>query len=121
MYGMRAGNGVILVTTKSGKKDKGVSISYEGDITIDRVYNLPRLQNKYGQGYYASEYDWQLNAPDLTYQEYAEQYGFNWVDGSNGINDFYDESWGPRLDAGLNLVQYDSNGEKVPWISRPNM
>ena len=50
LYGMRAGNGVILVTTKSGKKDKGVSISYEGDITIDRVYNLPRLQNKYGQG-----------------------------------------------------------------------
>ena len=39
LYGMRAGNGVILVTTKSGKKDKGVSISYEGDITIDRVYN----------------------------------------------------------------------------------
>ncbi len=36
LYGMRAGNGVILVTTKSGKKDKGVSISYEGDITIDR-------------------------------------------------------------------------------------
>ena len=27
LYGMRAGNGVILVTTKSGKKDKGVSIS----------------------------------------------------------------------------------------------
>ena len=120
LYGMRAGNGVILITTKSGKKGSGVKVSYDGNITIDRVANLPKLQNSYGQGNNGDEYHWKLNAPDLTYQEYAEQYGFNWVDGSNGVNDFYDESWGPRLDAGLNLVQYDSNGEKAPWISRPN-
>ncbi len=46
LYGMRAGNGVILITTKSGKKDKGISVSYDGDITMDRIYNLPGLQNK---------------------------------------------------------------------------
>lgn len=120
LYGMRAGNGVILITTKSGKKNNGVKVSYDGNITIDRVANLPKVQNSYGQGNNGDEYHWQLNAPNLSYQEYAEQYGFNWLDGSNGINDFYDESWGPRLDVGLNLVQYDSNGEKAPWVSRPN-
>ena len=91
LYGMRAGNGVILVTTKSGKKDKGVSISYEGDITIDRVYNLPRLQNKYGQGYYASEYDWkeaQAGGYSGDYQTFALENGYNYVDGmGSGIND----------------------------------
>ena len=120
LYGMRAGNGVILITTKSGKKGSGVKVSYDGNFTIDRISTVPKLQNSYGQGNNGDEWHWKQNAPDLSYQEYAEQYGFNWVDGSNGINDFYDESWGPRLDAGLNLVQYDSNGQKAPWISRPN-
>lgn len=120
LYGMRAGNGVILITTKSGKKGSGVKVSYDGNFTIDRISTVPKLQNSYGQGNNGDEWHWKQNAPDLSYQEYAEQYGFNWVDGTNGINDFYDESWGPRLDAGLNLVQYDSNGQKAPWVSRPN-
>lgn len=120
LYGMRAGNGVILITTKSGKKSGGVKVSYDGNITIDRVANLPKLQNSYGQGNNGDEWHWQNNHPELSYQDYAQQYGFNWVDGTNGINDFYDESWGPRLDAGLNLSQYDSNGQATPWISRPD-
>lgn len=120
LYGMRAGNGVILITTQSGKKGSGVKVSYDGNFTIDRISTVPKLQNSYGQGNNGDEWHWKHNAPDLSYQEYAEQYGFNWVDGTNGINDFYDESWGPRLDAGLNLVQYDSNGQKAPWVSRPN-
>ena len=120
LYGMRAGNGVILITTKSGKKSGGVKVMYDGNFTVDKISTMPKLQNSYGQGSTGDEYHWKLTAPNMSYQEYAEQYGFNWVDGSNGINDFYDESWGPRLDAGLNLVQYDSNGQKAPWISRPN-
>lgn len=120
LYGMRAGNGVILITTKSGKKSSGVVVSYDGSVTIDRISTVPKLQNSYGQGNNGDEFHWKANHPELSYQEYAEQYAFNWVDGTNGINDFYDESWGPRLDAGLNLVQYDSNGQKVPWVSNPN-
>jgi len=37
IYGMRAGNGVILITTKSGKGKNGVTVSYDGSFTIDRV------------------------------------------------------------------------------------
>lgn len=119
LYGMRAGNGVILITTKSGKGN-GIRVSYDGSVTFDRVANVPKLQNSYGQGNNGDEWHWQNTHPELSYQQYAEQYGFNWVDGSNGINDFYDESWGPRLDAGLELVQFDSNGQKVPWVSNPD-
>lgn len=126
LYGMRAGNGVILITTKTGKKDKGVTISYDGDITVDRVYNLPTLQNKYGQGYYASEFDWKESGSTDSYQDFALNNGYNYVDGmGSGINDNADESWGPRLDIGLKLPQYNSpvvNGvrEATPWVSRPD-
>lgn len=126
LYGMRAGKGVILITTKSGKKDKGVTITYDGDITIDRVYNLPALQNKYGQGYYASEFDWKESGFEGSYQDFALQNGYNYVDGmGSGINDNADESWGPRLDIGLMLPQYNSpvvDGvrQATPWVSHPN-
>lgn len=120
LYGMRAGNGVILITTKSGKKGSGVTISYDGNFTMDQISTLPKLQNSYGQGSAGDEHHWQMNGPDMSYQNYAEEYGFNWFDGSNGVNDYYDESWGPRLDAGLKLKQYDSNGVATDWVSRKN-
>lgn len=121
LYGMRAGNGVILITTKSGKKTKGISISYDGNLTIDRVSNLPKLQNSYGQGLVGDEFHWKNMNPNLSYQDHASQSSFDWIDGAgSGINDGADESWGPRLDAGLKLRQYDSNGQYADWVSHPN-
>lgn len=128
LYGMRAGNGVILITTKSGKKDKGVTVSYDGSFTVDKIYNLPAFQNKYGGGYNGSEHVWKLYGFDqeMSYAEFAENYGFSYYDGlGGGVNDDADESWGPRLDIGLNLPQFNSpviNGERqaTPWVSHPN-
>ena len=129
LYGMRAGNGVVLITTKNGKKNKGVRVSYDGSFTVDQIYNLPKLQNKYGQGYYGSEYDWVesgAKASGMSYAEFAEKHGFSYYDGmGNGVNDNADESWGPRLDIGLMLPQFDSpvvDGvrQKTPWVSQPN-
>lgn len=118
LYGMRAGNGVILITTKSGKNANGVSVSYDMNITMDRVANLPKLQNSYGQGHDGDEWHWKNGShSDMSYQDYAVKYGFDY---STGVNAGYDESWGPRLDAGLKISQYDSNGEYVDWVSRPN-
>ena len=129
LYGMRAGNGVVLITTKSGKKDKGVRVSYDGSFTVDQIYNLPKLQNKYGQGYYGSEYDWVEGGykdAGMSYADFAKNYGFSYYDGSgNGVNDNADESWGPRLDIGLELPQYNSpvvDGvrQATPWVSNPD-
>ena len=121
LYGMRAGNGVILITTKTGKKSAGMEISYDGSITFDRVANIPKLQNRYGQGYDGDElhYQWYKDGGGtLSYQDYAEQNCFTYVDGNwGGIQDGNDESWGPRLDAGLQFVQFDSNGQ-VPCKER---
>lgn len=122
LYGMRAANGVILITTKKGAgKKTGTKVSYDGSVTFDRVANIARLQNLYGQGSYGDEYSYKMYGEGMTYQEYAETYGFSYVDGAgSGVNDGYDESWGPRLDAGLNLVQYNSLGHKAPWVSQKN-
>lgn len=129
LYGMRAGNGVILITTKSGKgANNGVSISYDGNFTVDRASTFPKVQNLYGQGYNGDEYHYGLDEDGLSYQDYAAQKSFAYVDGTGsggGVYDGYDESWGPRLDAGLKLPQFDSpviNGvrQATDWVSQPN-
>ncbi len=124
LYGMRAGYGVILITTKTGKRSAGMEVSYDGSITFDRVANIPKLQNSYGQGYDGDElhYKWfQEEGGTLSYQDYAERNSFTYVDGNgSGVQDGNDESWGPRLDAGLKFVQFDSNGQKAPWVSHPD-
>lgn len=141
LYGMRAGNGVILITTKSGrKKANGVTVNYNMDFTVDRVYNLPNLQNKYGQGNSGSEYYYNNGGYTdeatgqfvyykdqySSYSDFAKGVGFNYVNGKGGgVNDNDDESWGPRLNIGLMIPQFDSpivDGvrQATPWVSHPN-
>jgi TonB-dependent SusC/RagA subfamily outer membrane receptor len=86
LYGSRAANGVILVTTKSGKgTTKGIGVSYSGTIGFSNPFRLPKYQDKFGQG---------------------GGYQFNYVDGTNtapgSLNDGVDESWGPSFDVNIN-------------------
>lgn len=50
LYGSRAANGVILVTTKTGSKTKGFGIAVNSNLTIDNPMQVPKFQNEYGQG-----------------------------------------------------------------------
>ncbi len=52
LYGTRAANGVILITTKSGstKARKGLGLSFSSGYSLERIANLPDLQNTYGAG-----------------------------------------------------------------------
>ncbi|HIY49108.1 MAG TPA: SusC/RagA family TonB-linked outer membrane protein [Candidatus Barnesiella excrementavium] len=50
LYGSRAGNGVILITTKRGVKDKGFGVSYSGNFTWSSVASSLEQQTTYGQG-----------------------------------------------------------------------
>lgn len=105
LYGLRASNGVIIITTKSGKKGKGVgSVTFNSNFTFSNALVIPNFQNKYGQG--------------------STSDSFEFVDGAgHGINDGVDESWGPALDKGLSFVQWDSfknGGAATPWVSHKN-
>lgn len=88
LYGTRAANGVIVIETKDGSKSKGLGISYNTSFFVDSAFRLPDFQNKYGQG----------------------QAGvFEFVDGlGGGTSDNITYSWGPRLDVGNLIPQFDS-------------
>ncbi|MGE8428490.1 MAG: SusC/RagA family TonB-linked outer membrane protein [Sphingobacterium sp.] len=128
LYGMRAGTGVIMITTKSGKRaENGVQISYDGNFSIDRAANLPKYQNLYGQGSRGDEYSFKKFGGNLSYQDYVTQNSFSYVDGTGniGVNDNIDESWGPRMDIGLLIPQFNSpvvNGvrQATAWNSHKN-
>ena len=99
LYGSRAAHGVVLITTKSGKSQKGLGISVSSGITISQVATLPSFQNSFGQGSNGK---------------------FSYVDGKGGgINDGVDESWGPKLDGRL-IPQFYSNGQAVPFVANPD-
>ncbi len=50
LYGSRAGNGVVLVTTKSGSSSRGLGISFSSNFTFENPMQVPSFQNEYGQG-----------------------------------------------------------------------
>lgn len=50
LYGSRAGNGVILVTTKRGSKKDGFGVSYSGSFTWSQASESIKMQKLYGQG-----------------------------------------------------------------------
>ncbi|MDD2953983.1 MAG: TonB-dependent receptor [Parabacteroides sp.] len=50
LYGYRGGNGAILITTKSGKKGKPVSIEFNNNLTFNTIYDYRDYQQVFGQG-----------------------------------------------------------------------
>jgi TonB-linked SusC/RagA family outer membrane protein len=50
LYGSRAANGVILITTKKGAARKGLGVTVSSNITFETPMILPEYQNEYGQG-----------------------------------------------------------------------
>lgn len=50
LYGARAANGVILITTKSGKARKGIGVALNSNVTFDNVWDFTDYQRSYGPG-----------------------------------------------------------------------
>jgi TonB-linked SusC/RagA family outer membrane protein len=93
LYGSRAGNGVILITTKSGRgAKKGLGVSVNTAMVMEVPLKYVPVQNKFGSG----------------------------KSGAHILEEQENESWGPRLDVGEQWVQWNSNGQKVPLVSYPN-
>ena len=83
LYGARAANGVILITTKGGSARKGVGVSFNSNLLMDMVIDRSDLQREYGYG---------TNGEKPVSQEAALNSG-----GS---------AWGARHD-GSQVVQFD--------------
>lgn len=105
LYGARAANGVILITTKSGKDKKGFGVSFSSTTSFEKALRLPEFQNVYGQG---------------SYGQYA------YADGAGGgVQDDQVMNWGPAMNGQL-IPQFDSpmetDGTRIatPFLSQGN-
>lgn len=50
LYGSRAGNGVILITTKTGRAQDGLGITVSSSYGMSNIFTNPEVQNSFGQG-----------------------------------------------------------------------
>ncbi len=100
LYGSRAANGVIVITTKTGKGTKGIGVEINSNTTFETALRLPDYQNVYGQG--------NGNGGDFAFVN----------GGGAGLTDGVDESWGPAFTGQL-FPQFNSprtlNGEPIPF------
>ena len=92
LYGSQAGNGVIMITTKSGKNaKKGIGVSFNTSMVVDHPFNFFQTQTDYGVGIRSSVY----------------------VPGGG-----YD--WGPKLDGSFNVSRWNTlsqANETVPFLA----
>nr|MBC7613597.1 SusC/RagA family TonB-linked outer membrane protein [Pseudopedobacter sp.] len=88
LYGSRAANGAIVITTKKGKKEADlIGVSFNSQTTVESVLRFPALQNQYGAGNGVVDYQY-INGGTST---------------ENNIPNF-----GRAFDPNLKVVQFDS-------------
>ncbi|MBO9660402.1 MAG: TonB-dependent receptor, partial [Chitinophagaceae bacterium] len=103
LYGIRAADGVIMLTSKKGRKGGGTSIEVKTGIAFEKIGLMPKYQNEYGGGYSST-----TNAPAANFTTdgwYHFKYNpalhpASWAswDGQKILEYGADESWGPRID-----------------------
>lgn len=94
LYGSRAANGVILITTKKGGGRKGLGVEFNSNYVVESIQNLTDFQTTHGNGYYkGSSLQNQVAVTPKTIKEHWD----NWL-GLNG--------WGPTFD-GSPTLQFD--------------
>ncbi|OQX82105.1 MAG: SusC/RagA family protein [Bacteroidetes bacterium 4484_276] len=127
LYGSRAANGVILITTKKGRKSVGglkiLGVTLNSNVTtgiIDKS-TFPKYQTNYGAGYGPFYSDTDTPGLEFIYD----------VDGDGQVDltvpTTEDASMGQEFDPGLMVFQWDSydpanpNYHKAtPWVNSPN-
>jgi len=109
LYGSRASNGVIIITTKKGSRSqiggKRIGVTFNTGITAEQVSVLPNYQNTYGGGYYTT-------------------FDTSNVGGVDVLTPYYgaDESWGPKMEgqqvyAWWNAYDYEQGITDTPQTS----
>lgn len=105
LYGSRAANGALIITTKSGsRREKGLGVTFNSNVSFDRVLRWPDYQFEYGEG-----------RTDDYYSYGASEDGPN-----TSTNVSAGRAWGPKFD-GQMYFQYNPNAadgrpvERTEW------
>lgn len=93
LYGSQGRNGAMIVTTKQGSKESGLSVDFSSSYAVERVKYFPELQTTFGNGF-NDEYD-----------------------------PFENTSWGPRYDGlprRVGPILNDGSYQELPYQAIPN-
>lgn len=98
-FGSQGAYGAIVITTKKGKKTKGIGLELNMGANFDQVYILPNYQNTYGGGASADfiQYHYKDGDPE----------GWKALDGKFYPDYTDDSSWGPKM----------VGQEYIPWYA----
>ncbi|TRZ44281.1 SusC/RagA family TonB-linked outer membrane protein [Robertkochia solimangrovi] len=134
LYGQRADAGVVQITTKRGKQTDRIGVEVTSSLSFDKVGNMMKYQNLYGQGYGGDaefgtfDFDGGYNFAVFgisggPYPEYMRVFdGQRYFNG----NVYADESWGPAFDGQPYVPWYayypDSPyfGQTDTWEAHPD-
>src|SRR5690606_9217372 len=93
LYGSRAANGALIITTKSGAKNQKLGIAFNSTALFDQITNWPNYQYEYGSG--------NMLARDPNGNHY-----YSWGDSEDGPSTNTPAAFGPKFD-GQYFFQYD--------------
>lgn len=118
LYGTRAANGVILVTTKNGANaKKGWGVSYSANFSFDDVMRWPDYQYEFGQGTSSNI------GPEGSIYAGEQYYSYGKAeDGSYGSTSGTSSAYGARFDANKKFYQFDPETQTratvaTPWVA----
>lgn len=107
LYGSRAGNGAVIITTKSGSSSKGIGVTYTSQFTADVAGYWPDFQTEYGSG------------ADLGLNEFSE---YGTAHNPDGLSRAYSRyAFGARYDSSKMVYQADGmdystlQASRTPW------
>ncbi len=98
LYGSRAADGVLEITTRSGQERPGIGVEFTSNFTVEQPYIMPEMQTDFGRG----------SNGTLEFDEANEHYI---------IPDSETNSWGPAMDGTMAL---DWTGEVRPYEAQPD-
>ncbi len=134
LYGQRAANGVVVITSKKGSRKKQSSVELNLGVTTESISLLPNYQNQYAGGYSSSYTSNASLGPGLLDDQGYYIFQFNpavhpasWSSfaGQRMLEYGADESWGPKID-GNNYRPYWSwypgadFGKLTPMVAQPD-
>ena len=122
LYGSRAANGVVIITTKKGRKSQGIGVTASVGYSVGSIdkSTFPEYQNQYGGGY------------GLYYEDPTSRFLFRDING-DGKEDLVvptgeDASWGAKFDPNLQVYDWRSFdpsspqfGKSSPWVAAQNL
>ena len=117
LYGSEAANGVVVITTKTGKGQQGVGVEFGANLSWDKAAYMPELQNEFGPGsfgYRGNVDQYMIQTGGFIEQTYNGQ-TYKTVEATNNY-------WGPKYD-GSQVYYWDGKqraynglGEN-PWTT----